>query len=393
MVTKKLQKLQSCKGVFVISKLSVKITAFVMSAITVLSVGVPVYAGSIHQDYTGAKAVMAGEAPLVQSTFDMMLPEKEDKFIVKVYDIGETVAKLKWSGNKVYLGYNICIFNPVTHNFEEYASTNASSITLTNLHDDSSYKFMISSAVSDETLGIVSFKTESLKPQLKIDEASSDGVKLTVGNVYDKAKFVLYRSDDGEDFEKIDVSKNEPSFVDENIKGNKQYYYKVKMISAHKDKSSDAVSVEVPENMKLPKVSGATKTYAYYTAVTAKTTPQYALLNSEECYTDEETGIRMIGDCYCVALGSFYGSTIGTKYRITFSTGKSINVILCDQKSDKHTDKKHRYAVKNGDIMEFYVEKGKVPSNIQGNYGNLEQFSGDIVKIERYAVETLYTTD
>ncbi len=357
-----------------------------MSAITILSVGVPVYAGSVHQDYTGAKAVMAGEAPLVQSTFDMMIPEKEDKFIVEVYDIGETAAKLKWSGNKIYLGYTVSIFNPVTHNFEEYATTNTSGISLANLHDDSSYKFMISSAANDEALGIVSFKTESLKPQLNVDEASSDGVKLSVSNVYDKAKFVLYRSEDGENFEKIDVVKNDPSFVDENVKDNKRYYYKVKMVSAHKDKSSDVVSADIPENMKLPKVSGATKTYAYYTAVTAKTSPQYALLNSEECYTDDETGIRMIDDCYCVALGSFYGSTIGTKYRITFSTGKSINVILCDQKSDKHTDKKHQYAVKNSDIMEFYVEKSKIPSDVRGNYGNLEQFSGDIVKIERYAL-------
>ena len=158
------------------------------------------------------------------------------------------------------------------------------------------------------------------------------------------------------------------------------------MISAHKDKFSNIVTADIPEEMKLPKVSGATKTYAYYTAVTAKGSPQYALLNSEECYTDEKTGIRMVDDYYCVALGSFYGSTIGTKYRITFSTGDSIKVILCDQKSDRHTDSNHQYAVKNCDIMEFYVEKGKIPSNVRGNYGNLEQFSGDIVKIERYSL-------
>ena len=158
------------------------------------------------------------------------------------------------------------------------------------------------------------------------------------------------------------------------------------MISAHKDKFSNIVTADIPKKMKLPKVSGATKTYAYYTAVTAKGSPQYALLNSEECYTDEKTGIRMVDDYYCVALGSFYGSTIGTKYRITFSTGDSIKVILCDQKSDRHTDSNHQYAVKNCDIMEFYVEKGKIPSNVRGNYGNLEQFSGDIVKIERYSL-------
>ena len=92
----------------------------------------------------------------------------------------------------------------------------------------------------------------------------------------------------------------------------------------------------------------------------------------------------MIGDCYCVALGSYYGSTIGTKYRITFSTGKSINVILCDQKSDRHTDSNHQYAVKNEDIIEFYVQRSKIPSGVRGNYGNLEQFGGSVVSIEKY---------
>ena len=94
----------------------------------------------------------------------------------------------------------------------------------------------------------------------------------------------------------------------------------------------------------------------------------------------------MIGDYYCVALGSYYGSRIGTRYRITFSTGKTIKVILCDQKANRHTDSKHQYARRNCDVMEFYVEKSKIPDGVRGNYGNLEQFKGDIVGIERYSL-------
>ena len=92
----------------------------------------------------------------------------------------------------------------------------------------------------------------------------------------------------------------------------------------------------------------------------------------------------MYDGCYCVALGSYYGSAIGTKYRITLSTGKSINVILCDQKSNRHTDENHQYAVKNQDIVEFYVEKGSIPNGVRGDYGHLEQFSGKIVSIEKF---------
>ena len=357
-----------------------------MTAIIVMSVGTPVYAGSLHQDYTGAKTAITGETPLTQNTFDIIKPESKSVFNIKAENVGETQAKIKWSGDKIYLGYNIYMFNPVTHNFEEYATTNRTDIAIQNLQSDTTYKIMVSSGINDETLGIVSFKTASLKPQLEVIDASADGVELAVKNTYNKAKFAVYRSDDGEHFDKIDVIKGTTSFVDSDVKENEQYQYKTKMISAHKDRVSNIVTADIPENMELPDVSGATKTYAYYTAVTAKGSPQYALLNSEECYTDEETGIRMRGDYYCVALGSFYGSTIGTRYRITFSTGNSIKVILCDQKSNKHTDSNHQYAVKNSDIMEFYVEKEKIPSGIIGNYGNLEQFSGDIVNIERYTL-------
>lgn len=357
-----------------------------MTAIVILGVSVPVYADSVHQDYTGIKTAMADESPLAQNTFDMMKPKKTEVFSVEAYEIGESTAKIKWSGDKIYLGYNIHKFNPITHSFEEYATTNTTNITVGGLLDDTEYRFMVSSAISDEALGIVSFKTSSLKPSVKIAETSVDGVKLTFKNTYDNSKLIVYKSDNGKDFEKIGAVKSEKSFVDKDVKTNSVYTYKVKMISAHKNSFSDTVEAEVPMEMGLPNVSGATKTYAYYTAVTAKGSPQYALLNSKECYTDEKTGIRMIGDYYCVALGSFYGSTIGTRYRITLSTGKSIKVILCDQKSDRHTDSNHQYAVKNCDIMEFYVEKGKIPSNVRGNYGNLEQFSGDIVKIERYSL-------
>ena len=44
----------------------------------------------------------------------------------------------------------------------------------------------------------------------------------------------------------------------------------------------------------------------------------------------------MVDDCYCAALGSYYGSNIGQKYLIRLSSGKQFKIILCDQKSDKH---------------------------------------------------------
>lgn len=146
---------------------------------------------------------------------------------------------------------------------------------------------------------------------------------------------------------------------------------------------SEEFEVLTTESMALPKVSGSCKTYAHYTAVTAKETAQYKLLNSDECYTDKETGIRMVDDCYCAALGSYYGSTMGQKYLIRLSSGKQFKIILCDQKSDKHTDENNQYAVQNCDVIEFYIDKNYKHPDVIGDYGVLPQFEGSIVSIEK----------
>lgn len=155
--------------------------------------------------------------------------------------------------------------------------------------------------------------------------------------------------------------------------------------------TTDSTPVEQTVEMGLPAVSGACKTFAYYQAVTLRGSSAYAVLNSGtyngvkyETYTDPETGIRMVDDCYCAALGSYYGREMGTKYKITLSTGKEFKIILCDQKADRHTDGNNQYAVRNQDIVEFYVERSQIPSNVRGSYNDLDQFHGDIVKIEKY---------
>lgn len=129
------------------------------------------------------------------------------------------------------------------------------------------------------------------------------------------------------------------------------YSYKIRGVVENretktKSRFSDPVTVKTTKTLKLPKVSGACKTYAYYDAVTDKTSPAYAVLNSGtyrgvtyKTTTDETTGIRMVGEYYCAALGTFYGTTKGTKYKVTLDTGKTFKIILCDTKSNRHTDK------------------------------------------------------
>lgn len=134
------------------------------------------------------------------------------------------------------------------------------------------------------------------------------------------------------------------------------------------------------EIMGLPAATnGSTKTYMDYRTVTATGSPQYALLNNtKKAYTKD--GFRMYDGYYCVALGSYYGTTIGTKYYIELSNGRTLRCILGDQKSDRHTDENHQYAVNNKDILEFIVDDIALPG---GDVSAVPGFEGSIVSIKK----------
>lgn len=98
------------------------------------------------------------------------------------------------------------------------------------------------------------------------------------------------------------------------------------------------------------------KTYMGYTAVTSKNSDQYKLLNSEEAWSDEITGLRMIDDRICIAMGTGYASKIGTKIDLVMENGSIIKCILGDIKSDRHTDSSHRYHLRDGSVAEMIVD-------------------------------------
>lgn len=301
----------------------------------------------------------------------------------------DTSATLSWNSDSIYLGYTVCKYNLLTQDWEFFASTTDTSFVATDLLADTEYRFCVKAANTDEMLGAVGFTTLAKQVYISIDDVSSSAIEMTFENVDDWAHVELYRSENNVDFEIINNLRFSRHYTDKNVEQGKTYYYRARCYVNHHGQQVDSQYSPVVEartliSMGLPKVSGKTKTFAYYTAVTVRNSPQYKLLNSPECYTDPETGIRMVDGCYCVALGSYYGSKIGTKYKITVSSGNSFNVILCDQKANRHTDKNNQYATRSNDFVEFYVEKGKVPASVRGSYDRLEQFRGRIVSIEKY---------
>lgn len=124
------------------------------------------------------------------------------------------------------------------------------------------------------------------------------------------------------------------------------------------------------------------KSWMPYTAITNRASAAYK--QQQFAYTDKN-GLRKIGDDYCVAMGTYYSSTIGDRFKITMDTGKTFTVIISDIKSNMHTDSTHRYTISNGCMMEFVIDGSCLNSTVRltGNVGSLELFSGTFTKIEK----------
>lgn len=148
---------------------------------------------------------------------------------------------------------------------------------------------------------------------------------------------------------------------------------------------SKGTSYKVPNNEAGCK--SQFKSYMRYTMVTHKSSDQYKLLNSEACYTNTENGLRMVGDRYCIAVGTGYCAEIGTWIDVILEDGNVIKCILADVKSDLHTDASHRYHSEDGSVAEFVVDS-EVFNTVKDGSGSvnfIDGFDGKIVEIIVYS--------
>lgn len=185
------------------------------------------------------------------------------------------------------------------------------------------------------------------------------------------------------------------------------------------DKKLDAAPPQKTENtgksMDIPSGETSWKGYSNYREVTDKSTPAYAIVNGKtspygkyegttyNTKTDEETGVRYVtfkGDdtkYYCAALGTYYGEE-GDTFRVTTDEGNTFNVIMCDSKgadAESYGNGKTYYHDKGKhgkEVVEFYIDyysddvkvyrDGKYIGTT-GNYGDCDQFSGNVISIEK----------
>lgn len=107
----------------------------------------------------------------------------------------------------------------------------------------------------------------------------------------------------------------------------------------------------------------AKRTYMDYRLITATNTNNYRVLNSDDSYTDSNTGIRMNDNQICVAVGSYYGLP-GDYIDIVLEDGTVVEAIVADGKADEDTDPTNRYQKYDGSVVELVVDTNVYnPSN------------------------------
>lgn len=140
--------------------------------------------------------------------------------------------------------------------------------------------------------------------------------------------------------------------------------------------STNYTNCDVPANNTI-------KSYMDYRCITSTTSKQYRLQKSL-AYTGD-CGIRMVNGRYCVAVGSYYTTTIGQYIDIELENGKVIKGVLADCKDDKHTDSTNRINP-NGSVVEFVVDT-KALDSIARKMGDISYVNGwnsKIVNIKVY---------
>jgi hypothetical protein len=127
-----------------------------------------------------------------------------------------------------------------------------------------------------------------------------------------------------------------------------------------------------------------TKTYMDYKMITDKTSKQWQYIHTSG-KIKIENGYLMEGEYIGVALGSYFGE-IGTKYIFTLDTGKQIKVVKIEEKADAHTNNGCQQKWDKS-VIEFVIDSNAFEKSsngyvYNGNFNNIAQFKGKIIKIE-----------
>ena len=145
------------------------------------------------------------------------------------------------------------------------------------------------------------------------------------------------------------------------------------------------------ESMNVPSINSSFKTWMDYRLI-ADNTPQSNWINRwgwmdyegfMRCDGERDLGIDQ--DYYLIALGSYYSTSIGDKFRFTTDTGNVFYGAMVEFKDDNDTNSTHQYCPGNQDIVEFMIHTPSLNSNVKimGSANVYMPLNGSITKIEK----------
>lgn len=174
-----------------------------------------------------------------------------------------------------------------------------------------------------------------------------------------------------------------------NLKAFLEYHFRDGIFnSSESENTIDGTASESPQyDTKELKVcsSSSSKTYMDWLKTSA-TSRQGKFMREKMTVRD---GLLYSNDGFIgVALGSYFG-VIGDKFIFTLDTGIVLHLIKVEEKSDRHVINGCEHK-QDRSVIEFVIDMAthKFPyfSNkyiANGNFNNLEQFRGSIIKVEK----------
>lgn len=156
------------------------------------------------------------------------------------------------------------------------------------------------------------------------------------------------------------------------------------------ESSTDLTSdkFKIGESVPLPDLPTHIKTFTDYRYYGLWYTPHYRL--QQVAYTDNN-GLRRFNEDYIVAMGAFYSTDIGDRFKVTLDSGSEFTVILGDGKHPCDCDETNMYdpcvdydGVDCANVLEFIINDDVIEPSVYA-YGSLNcipKFKGNIIKME-----------
>lgn len=117
------------------------------------------------------------------------------------------------------------------------------------------------------------------------------------------------------------------------------------------------VEMDVPSNNSFKSYMGAHK-------ITDTSSAQYQLKSE---YLDSACGIKLVGDRYVIAIGTYYTETVGTRVDLVMENSSIVPCIVGDVKRDRDTDAMNRQHNVDGSVIEFVVNADTLSSEAKSH--------------------------